>query len=154
MYSTISLLFLFSFYVFTVLANLDCTADSFSSIPPRNTTVTLAAPVTKLGQFSQNDVNISFSGNITKAALPICVLELNVQSSSNTSFNTGVILPNTWNGRLMATGNPGFGGGIRWNFQADALKYGPAVTVSTDTGHVGAPNNISFAINNPDGIID
>ncbi|KAI4142798.1 MAG: hypothetical protein LQ340_007218 [Diploschistes diacapsis] len=54
----------------------------------------------------------------------------------------------------MATGNPGFGGGIRWDFQADALKYGPAVTLSTDTGHVGAPNNISCAINNPDGIVD
>jgi len=54
----------------------------------------------------------------------------------------------------MATGNPGFGGGLRWAFQADALKYGAAVTVSTDTGHVGAPSNISFAINNPDGILD
>ena len=37
---------------------------------------------------------------------------------------------------------------------ADVLKYGSAASLSTDTGHVGAPNNISFAINNPDGIID
>jgi feruloyl esterase len=154
MYSTISLLFLFPLHAFTVLANLDCTADSFSSILPKNTTVTLAAPITQFGSFSQNGVDISLSRNITKEALPICVLELNVQSSANTSFNTGVLLPNSWNGRLMATGNPGFGGGIRWDFQADVLEYGPAVTVSTDTGHVGAPDNISFAINNPDGIID
>ena len=55
---------------------------------------------------------------------------------------------------MMATGNPGFGGGTRWDFMASALKYGPSVTLSTDTGHVGKPNNITFAVNNPDGAID
>ena len=155
MYSTFSVLFfLVASHAFTVLASLACTADSFSSILPSNTTITLATPITKFGSFSQNGVNISVSGNITEDALPICVLELNVKSSANTSFNTGVLLPNNWNGRLFATGNPGFGGGIRWSFQANTLKYGQAVTVSTDTGHIGAPSDISWAVNNPDGIID
>jgi len=155
MYSAFTLLlFLFSIHIFIVAANLDCKADSFSSILPKNTTITLAAPTTNFSPFLQKDVNITFPSNITEAALPICVLELNVKSSHNTSFNTGVILPNSWNGRLLATGNPGFSGGIRWSSQADVLRYGPAVTVSTDTGHVGSANNISFAINNPDGILD
>lgn len=152
--SNLFALFLYSLHAVTVLANLDCSPDTFASILPKNTTVTLAAPITRFGAFSQNGVNISISESVTKEALPICVVQLNVQSSSNTSFNTGVLLPNGWNGRLMATGNPGFGGGLRWSFQASVLKYGAAVTISTDTGHVGAPNNISFAIDNPDGIID
>lgn len=156
MYSTFSLLFFlqFSFHALTALANLDCTADSFTAFLPSNTTVTLAAPITKFGAFSQNGVNISISANITKAALPICVVELNVVSGPNSSFNTGILLPNSWNGRLLATGNPGFGGGLRWSFQSNVLQYGPAVTVSTDTGHVGQPDDIFWAINNPESIID
>lgn len=155
MSSTISFLFLlFSCNAFMVLANLACTADSFKSVLPSNTTVTVADVITQYGTSSHNGFNISISRNISSDVLPICVVELNVQSSANTSFNTGILLPSNWNGRLIGTGNPGFGGGLRWSFQANSLKYGPAVTVSTDTGHVGAPNNISFAIDNPDGIID
>ena len=151
---SVFLLFLFSIYASTAIAGLDCSPDSFSSVVPKNVTITLAAPITKPGKFSQNDVNISISADIPKEAFPICAIELQVQSSPNTTFNTGVLLPSNWNGRMMATGNPGFGGGLRWNFQADVMRYGPAVTLSTDTGHVGKPNNISFAINNPDGILD
>ena len=143
-----------SLHFLAVFAASDCSPESFSSALPSNTSVTFAAPITKPGRFSANDVNISVSYDVPKEAFPICALELQIQSSPNTTFNTGILLPSNWNGRMMGTGNPGFGGGIRWGFQADIMRYGPAVTVSTDTGHVGKPNNISFAINNPEGILD
>ena len=150
-----SLFLILSSHIFGVLATLNCSIDSFSSILPGNATVTLAAPVTKLGTTQFPNVNVSVPWNVTKDALPICVLSVEVQSSANTSFNFAMLLPNNWNGRLMTTGNPGFGGGIRWNFLGDSLLYGPAVTLSTDTGHIGAPNNVSFAIDGgPDSVID
>ena len=127
-------------------ATLNCSADSFSSLLPSNATVTFTSSVTNFGTIQAPDVNISIPWNVTRDALPICALSIRVQSSASTSFNMAMLLPNNWNGRLMATGNPGFGGGIRGNFLGTQMLYGPAVTLSTDTGHIGAPNNISFAI--------
>jgi feruloyl esterase len=143
----------FFLFIYTVLA-VDCSIAAFSSLVPSNATVTLASQITKHGKFSQDGINITIASNVTNDALPICALNIQVQSSANTSFNMGLLLPSNWNGRMMATGNPGFGGGIRWDFMGSVLRYGPAISLSTDTGHIGAPNNISFAVNNPDGIID
>jgi feruloyl esterase len=155
MFSSASFLFLSLFSFGAVSATLNCSADSFAGLLPSNTTVTYAGPIAKYGKFTLNsDINITISNRVEKDALPICVLELNVVSSPNTSFNAGIMLPSNWNGRLFATGNPGFGGGIRWSFQYANLRYGPSVSVSTDTGHIGAPGDVDWAVNNPEGIID
>ena len=141
--------------VFSDAAGIDCSIASIQSLVPSNATVELVVPITKLGTFKQDDVKINIpTTNIDKSMLPLCVISINIQSSSNTSFNMGLLLPSNWNGRMMATGNPGFGGGTRWDFMGRSLQYGPAATLSTDTGHVGKPNNISFAINDPNAVID
>ena len=139
----------------SVVTAIDCSIAGIQSLVPSNATVELASPITKLGTFSQGDIKINVPyENVDKSMLPLCAISVNIKSSDTTSFNMGLILPSNWNGRMMATGNPGFGGGTRWDFMARSLQYGPAATLSTDTGHVGKPNNISFAINNPDAIID
>jgi feruloyl esterase len=64
----------------------------------------------------------NFTGSAKDTFLPanysglpaLCAVSVNVPSSANTSFNFGLILPDTWNGRFIATGNGGFGGGINW----------------------------------------
>ena len=67
-------------------------------------------------------VNGSFTGSPndtfgpgTYGGLPsLCAVSVNVPSSANTSFNFGLFLPEEWDGRIMTTGNGGFGGGINW----------------------------------------
>ena len=129
----------------SVTATLDCSIASIQSLVPSNATVELASPITKLGKFTQDNITINVPySNIDKSMLPLCAISINIQSSANTSFNMGLVLPSKWNGRVMATGNPGFGGGTRWDFMARSLQYGPSVTLSTDTGHVGKPNSKSY----------
>ncbi|CAF9913440.1 MAG: hypothetical protein GOMPHAMPRED_007915 [Gomphillus americanus] len=133
---------------------LDCSTASLSSILPSNCTVTFAQQITHTGEFSKDGIIIKIPFAVPSSTFPICAVNIKVQSSPNTTFNSGILLPSNWNGRMMATGNPGFGGGMRWDFMGSSMNYGPAVTTSTDTGHIGPPNGITWAIHNPEGVID
>jgi feruloyl esterase len=67
-------------------------------------------------------LNGSFIGSVndtlgpsTYTGLPaLCAVSINVPSSATTSFNFGLFMPDGWNGRIITTGNGGFGGGINW----------------------------------------
>ncbi|KAI0451425.1 feruloyl esterase B precursor [Xylaria acuta] len=85
----------------------------------------------------------------------LCAVKLNVKSSDTTSYNMGILLPRQdhWNNRLMTTGNGGFGGGINYPDMGEYIHYGFA-TVSTDTGHLSDIGDSSWALNNPESIID
>ncbi|KAK5626020.1 hypothetical protein RRF57_001736 [Xylaria bambusicola] len=101
----------------------------------------------------------------------LCAVKFNVKSSETTSYNWAVLFPDreTWNGRLMTTGNGGFGGGINvslitfvletvtdcWQYpdMGEYTHYGFA-SVSTDTGHLSDIGDSSWALNNPESIID
>lgn len=67
-------------------------------------------------------LNGNFTGSAMDTFMPanysglpaLCAVSINIPSSANTSFNFGLFLPDTWNGRFITTGNGGFGGGINW----------------------------------------
>ncbi|KAF2972555.1 hypothetical protein GQX73_g900 [Xylaria multiplex] len=85
----------------------------------------------------------------------LCAVKFNVKSSDTTSYNLAILLPDPqkWNGRLMTTGNGGFGGGINYPDMGEYTHYGFA-SVSTDTGHLSDIGDSSWALNNPESIID
>ena len=94
----------------------DCSADTFAAILAGNpnATVNHVEVVPKNGSFGGVGTNLLFPHNATH--LPaLCAVEINVKSSETSSYNVGLFLPDdTWNERLMATGNGGYGGGINW----------------------------------------
>jgi feruloyl esterase len=59
-------------------------------------------------------VNDTFAPSTYTGLPALCAVSINVPSSANTSFNFGVFMPDGWNGRMITTGNGGFGGGITW----------------------------------------
>ena len=58
-----------------------------------------------------------------------------------------------WNGKLVAVGNGGYSGEIWYPFMAGPLKTG-YIAASTDTGHVGAVTDASFALQHPQSVDD
>ncbi|KAH8664207.1 feruloyl esterase B precursor [Xylariales sp. PMI_506] len=138
-------------------AAFDCAIDTFSSIIAGKdaATVKYAYAVTKGSSFGIPSP--AFSENATD--LPaLCAVGINVKSSSNSSYNFGLFLPDTtWNDRFLAAGNGGFAGGINWPHMGTFSQYGFA-TMSTDTGHespdVGEGANGAWGLNAPESIID
>ncbi|KAI0098527.1 feruloyl esterase B precursor [Nemania sp. FL0031] len=133
-----------------------CNVASFESalkalgIP--KTTVIYARSITAGG--SSFDPSPEYPMNATN--LPgLCAAKFNVRSSDKSSYNTGILFPDKshWNGRLMTTGNGGFGGGINYPDMGEYTHYG-FVAVSTDTGHLSDIEDSSWALNNPESIID
>lgn len=76
----------------------------------------------KVNYVKQVPLNGSFTGSANDTLSPsaytglpsLCAISINVPSSASTSFNFGVFMPDTWNGRFITTGNGGFGGGVNW----------------------------------------
>lgn len=128
----------------------DCTASSFAALLPSNATVNYAEPVPANGSWAKPSPE--FPANDT--GLPeLCALSINVVSSPESSFNFGLFLPQQWNYRFMGSGNGGFGGGINWNdMETNALSGFAAM--ATDTGHLSATFDASWALNKPESQID
>lgn len=85
--------------------------DILKSIP--DSSLNYVAHVAQNGSFGDAATNIPFPRNAT--GLPeLCALSVNIKTPGNTSYNFGMFLPSNWNGRFLATGNGGFGGGINW----------------------------------------
>ncbi|KAJ2997324.1 hypothetical protein NUW58_g685 [Xylaria curta] len=137
------------------LVNTQCTPETFATILANNAeaTVNFAQAVPRNGSFGQGSANIPFPFNATR--LPaLCAVGINVKSSENSSYNFGLFLPDsTWNERFLATGNGGLGGGINWPDMGTFSHYGFA-TMSTDTGHISAVFDGSWALNAPETVID
>lgn len=100
----------------TVAAStLECTTCAISRILP-------SASGATVNYVKRVPLNGSFTGSAkdtfapsTYTGLPsLCAVSVNVPSPGNTSFNFGLFLPDGWNGRLITTGNGGFGGGVNW----------------------------------------
>ena len=132
-----------------------CTVESFEAILAdidQATSVNYAESVPQGGFFGDADTNLAIPINATD--LPqLCAVSIHIVSSPNSSFNFAVFLPQSWNGRILTTGNGGLGGGINFVDMGRFSHYGFA-TISTDTGHSSNPVDGSWAFNQPEKIID
>ncbi len=81
-----------------------------------------------------------------------CRVTATIQPVTDSSIKIEVWLPSAgWNGKLLAVGNFGWGGTIRYSDMGEALRAGYAAG-STDTGHEGS--SADFAIGHPETVID
>ena len=130
----------------------ECTEAAFAALLPSNATVNFAVPVPENGSFGGAPGDLEFPTNATN--LPaLCAVSIKVISSNISSFNFGLFLPNSWNSRLMGAGNGGFGGGINYPDMGIYTHYGFAA-IATDTGHISMVNDLTWALNKPEAIID
>ncbi|KAI1078757.1 tannase and feruloyl esterase [Whalleya microplaca] len=132
-----------------------CTVDRFAAMLADNVdaTITLAQAIPRHGSFGTPEADPSYPDNATD--LPaLCAVSINVKSSTSSSYNFGLFLPDmTWNDRFLTVGNGGFGGGINWADMGRISQYGFA-TMSTDTGHLSEMTDLSWALHAPESIID
>lgn len=104
------------------------------------------------GTFTENSTNAGSPATVTQ--LPaLCVAKFTVPSSNSSSFDFALFLPSSWNQRFMATGNGGFGGYIDWLDMGQFSHYGFA-SMSTNTGHYSGAVEASWALNDPEAIVD
>ncbi|KAH8688951.1 Tannase/feruloyl esterase [Talaromyces proteolyticus] len=125
-----------------------CSASFFSSLLPQNYSLSYASHVPENGTFTDSWAD----GNAT--SLPEgCAVGLQVQTANGSQFQMAMYLPSDWNNRFMATGNGGFGGYTAWISMGALAQYGFA-TLSTNTGHQSSQLDGSWALNNPEAIIN
>ena len=91
------------------------------------------------------------------AALPaFCRVqaEATPTAASRIRFEVWVPAAGAWNGKLVATGNGGYGPALGHGDMASALRAGYAA-LGGDTGHRSAnPNDLTFGVDNPEAILD
>lgn len=131
---------------------LECDPAAFSSLLPSTVKIQYATPVASGGSFGGGEDNPEFP--MSAEGLPeLCAIEVKVKSSGVSSYSFGLFLPAKWNSRFLAVGNGGFGGGINWPDMGTNSLYG-FVSMSTDTGHISGTADGSWALNNPEGLLD
>lgn len=89
------------------MASFDLILESMDNMP--NATIVYATKV--VAGESSFDPSPEYPNNATNLP-PACAVKFRIASSTTTSYNLAIFLPDQWNGRLMTTGNGGFGGGI------------------------------------------
>jgi feruloyl esterase len=94
-------------------ANAKCDPDTIQAALPEGASVNFAYSLAANSTF---EVPKSETGYPTNAyGLPaLCAVSIQVQSISNSTYGFGLFLPDAWNGRFLAVGNGGFGGGINY----------------------------------------
>lgn len=108
---------------------------------PGNTTVPLQGMDSSCNRYNQTIPTES------------CRVAFSIATSNQSSFILEVFLPHPglWNSRLLATGNGGIDGCIKYEDMAYGLSHGFAVT-GTNNGHNGT-SGLAF-YNNPDIVVD
>lgn len=132
-----------------------CDASTFSSILPDNASVESVVQVESGGSYGEGVSDLNYP--VSPTNLPaLCAVTIRVISSNSSAYRFGVFLPTgddagsvEWNGRFLAVGNGGFGGGINWLDMGAGVQYGFAV-VSTDTGHNSTTADLRWALNQPE----
>ena len=131
--------------------------ESLSSISLPNTKITLAQSVAP-GKFVLPDrpwPKNPPAVNFDYASLPaFCRVAAEARPTSDSHIKFEVWMPSSgWNGRFQGTGNGIWSGEVWYAPLASALLRGYA-TANTDTGHEGAVDDGSFALDHPEKVID
>jgi feruloyl esterase len=132
-----------------------CDASTFIAILPANASVEKIVHVAAGGSYGDGAIDLNYPTNPTN--LPaLCAVTIYVITSNSSAYRFGLFLPTgdesgstPWNGRFLAVGNGGFGGGINWLDMGAGVQYGFAV-VSTDTGHNSTSADLRWALNEPE----
>lgn len=135
----------------TVAAAKSCETQSFADLKLENAQIRSAALVTG-GSYRPQGSQSTLTG------LPDSFCRLNgvATPSSDSLINFEIWVPTgaAWNGKLVTTGNGGYSPNLNYGDMAYAIRQGYAVA-GGDTGHQTAdPNDMTFAINHPEKIID
>jgi feruloyl esterase len=95
------------------------------------------------------DVTIT---SVTRESTP--ALHCKIAGVIGTETNFELLLPEEWNGKFVMGGGAGFVGSVmNTSLMFGSLQAGYA-TVGTDTGHQGHPLDASWALNNPERLIN
>jgi len=123
----------------------DCASLKNLSLP--DTTITLATPVTSGG--------LTVLGSAPLTDLPaFCRVAGELHPTPDSRIRFEVWLPSdSWNGRILGTGNGGFAGAIYYFQFAAYLKRGFAVS-GTDSGHEAENTDATWAWQHPEKVKD
>ncbi|KAI3400618.1 hypothetical protein diail_2330 [Diaporthe ilicicola] len=128
-----------------------CTSFDPASVGITNATVTEHA-------YIEAGTNLSLPYNdpscgATSQSVPtnLCRVALQIATSGKSGVVAEIWLPQSWNGRLVTTGNGGLGGCIDYSSIAYTVKNGFA-SVGTNNGHNGT-SGIQF-LNNTEVVVD
>lgn len=131
---------------------VSCDAATFASLLPATAKVERVEYVSAGSSFGEPGFDLMYP--IPPTNLPeLCAVIIAVASSLVSVYRFGIFLPAEWNGRFLAVGNGGFGGGINWLDMGAGVRHGFAV-ISTDTGHNSTTGDVSWALNHPEMKID
>ncbi|KAI1370924.1 tannase-domain-containing protein [Hypoxylon crocopeplum] len=134
------------------VGGVSCDAATFASVLPASAVVERIEYVSAGGTFGEPLTDLMYP--IPPTNLPeLCAVIIAVASSPVSVYRFGIFLPAEWNGRFLAIGNGGFGGGINWLDMGAGVRHGFAV-VSTDTGHNSTTGDGRWALNNPESKTD
>jgi feruloyl esterase len=104
---------LLSFGAVIGVANAKCDPDTIQAALPEGAGVNFAYSLTANSTFEVPRSNTGYPTNAVN--LPgLCAVSIQVQSIANSTYGFGLFLPDDWNGRFLAVGNGGFGGGINY----------------------------------------
>lgn len=110
---------------------LECTLSAFQQHMPDHARVTDTRIVEEGGTFNVPASNVAYPASPTRLRA-LCAVQVEVTSSSTSTYSFGLFLPREWDHRFLAVGNSGFSGGINWIDMAAGVGYGFA-SMSTDT---------------------
>ncbi|KAI1103875.1 tannase-domain-containing protein [Jackrogersella minutella] len=131
---------------------VSCNVETFANVLPTGAKVEKVEYVSAGSTFGEPLTDLMYP--ISPTNLPeLCAVIISVVSSPVSAYRFGIFLPAEWNGRFLAVGNGGFGGGINWLDMGAGVRYGFAV-ISTDTGHNSTTADVLWALNQPEMRID
>ncbi|KAL2280137.1 hypothetical protein FJTKL_12750 [Diaporthe vaccinii] len=128
-----------------------CTLFDPTSVGITNATVTEHAFINSGTNLSLPDNDPSCGTKSQVVPVDLCRVALQIATSERSGVVAEIWLPESWNGRLVTTGNGGLGGCIDYSGIAYTAKNGFA-SVGTNNGHNGT-SAIQF-LNNTEVVVD
>ena len=137
----------------TVSAQVPISCERLAEVRLPHTALTLAETVAA-GSFSAPEERFMTPPGTYKDLPAFCRVAGSIEPVKGSFIRFELWMPSEkWNGRFVGVGNGGFWGTIMYPRMVEPLSRGYAVA-STDTGHRGAVDDGSFALDHPEKLTD